>query len=161
MLHSETFYTIGVPMKFYTFIAALFLVACTPVADDTSESPKSEPTSEPASSPTSSPTSETDCTDAGSFDLCAQCLAEENPTGAQAYSLAIVDNCYCANDCAESCADFCADTSGATPPSADCDSCVNTVGADQSSACIEGFSAECGADASCLDFANALQSCPQ
>ena len=31
-------------MKFYTLIAALFLVACTPVADDTSEAPKSEPT---------------------------------------------------------------------------------------------------------------------
>ena len=153
-------------MKIYSLIAAFFLVACTPAADDTSDAPKdgteeTQPSSEPASSPTSEPTSETSCTDAGSFELCAQCFSEENPTGAQAYSLAVIDNCYCANDCADSCTDFCADSSGATPPSTDCESCVNTVGADASSACVEGFSAACGADASCLDFANALQTCPQ
>ena len=152
-------------MKFYTLIAALFLVACTPVADDTSEAPKSEPTteptSEPSSSPSTEPSSETDCTDAGSFELCAQCLAEENPNGAQAYSLAVIDNCYCANDCAETCTDFCADSTGQTPPSAECETCVSGVGADQESACIQGFSADCGADASCLDFATDLQSCPQ
>ena len=152
-------------MKIYTLIAALFLVACTPAADDTSDAPKSEPTAEPSSSPTSEPTSEpsseTDCTEAGSFELCAQCLAEENPNGAQAYSLAVVDNCYCANDCAETCTDFCADATGQTVPSAECETCVNGVAADQESACIQGFSADCGADASCLDFATELQSCPQ
>ena len=152
-------------MKTYTLIAALFLAACTPASDDTSEAPKSEPTaeptSEPSSAPTSEPTSEVECSDAGSFDLCAQCLAEENPTGAEAYSMAVIDNCYCANDCADSCTDFCADTSGQTMPSAECETCVGTVGSDQNSACIQGFSADCGADASCLDFANALQTCPQ
>ena len=148
-------------MKTYTLIAALFLVACTPVADDTSEAPKSEPTAEPSSAPTSEPTSEVECSDAGSFDLCAQCLADENPAGYQAYSVAVIENCYCANDCADTCTDFCADTSGQTMPSAECETCVGTVGADQTSACIQGFSADCGADASCLDFANALQTCPQ
>ena len=152
-------------MKTYTLIAALFLAACYPVANDTSEAPKSEPTaeptSEPSSAPTSEPPSEVECSDAGSFDLCAPCLAEENPAGAEAYSMAVIDNCYCANDCAESCTDFCADTSGQTMPSAECETCVGTVGSDQNSACIQGFSADCGADASCLDFANALQTCPQ
>ena len=145
-------------MKIYTLIAALFLAACTPAADDTSEAPKSEPTSEPSSAPTSEPTSEVECSDAGSFDLCAECLVEENPAGYQAYSVALIDNCYCANDCAETCTAFCADTSGQMP-STECQTCV--AGQDQASACVQGLSADCGADASCLDFANALQACPQ
>ena len=152
-------------MKTYTLIAALFLAACTPVADDTSEAPKSEPTaeptSEPSSAPTSEPTSEVECSDAGSFDLCAQCLAEENPAGAEAYSMAVIDNCYCANDCAESCTDFALIQVVKPCLQLECETCVGTVGQDQNSACIQGFSADCGADASCLDFANALQTCPQ
>lgn len=151
-------------MKTYTFLAALFFTACTPAADDTSEVTKSEPTAEPASSPsspTTEPSSETNCTDAASFDLCAQCLAEENPMGAQAYSLAVLENCYCANDCAESCTDFCADETGQTAPAAECETCVSGVAADQNSSCIQGFSADCSADAGCVDFATQLQSCPQ
>ncbi|MBM76482.1 MAG: hypothetical protein CMK59_13835 [Proteobacteria bacterium] len=157
-------------MNYKTLLAVSFLLtACIPSAkDDTSSNTIAEASSEPssdASEPTSEPTSEpsagtSNCTDMSSQE-CFECFAMEDQAGYQAYVNALVGNCYCANDCEASCTDFCSDPSLQTPPSADCDSCVNGVISDQSSACIQGFSADCQADATCINFAMAVQECPQ
>ena len=151
-------------MKLYTFIAALFLTACVPAENDSSEPPKSEPTSEPSSSqPASEPSSSSTggCADEANFNDCAECLVNENPTGYQAYAMALIDNCYCENDCATSCSSFCSDSTGQTAPSSECETCVDGVASDQNSACIQGWSADCGSDANCMAFVEALNTCPQ
>ena len=154
-------------MNFKSLLAvALLSTACIPTTKDDTGSTSTEPATEAAAEPTSEPSSpaepaadSTDCTGMGGEE-CFQCFATENPAGAQAYQDAVIGNCYCANDCAEACTDFCADDTLATPPTAECETCVGTVGNDQSSACIQGFSAECQANADCLDFAMNVQECP-
>ena len=155
-------------MNYKSLIALSFLfTACIPTTkDDTGSSTtveaSSEPSSEPASEPAGEPAADntTDCTDMNSQE-CFECFINENQAGYQAYVVALVDNCYCANDCADSCTDFCADSSMQTTPSQECETCVSGVANDQTSACITGFSADCQADATCLDFAMAVQECPQ
>ncbi|MBI4701768.1 MAG: hypothetical protein HY744_11525 [Deltaproteobacteria bacterium] len=100
------------------------------------------------------------CADEANFQDCANCFAEENPDGANAYVQAIVDNCLCANECKEECAAECKDPNSlkdGTP----CSTCFDETTAKQDSACIQGFVASCKADQSCIDFATSLQDCPE
>ena len=127
-------------------------------SSEPSGEPSSNPSSEPSSNPSSEPSSSQDCSDSSSFDECFQCLANENPGGYEAYVTAVISNCFCGNECGSVCGDFC---SGASDePTAECQSCFDTVAADQNSECIQGFSADCGASADCVDFANGLGECP-
>lgn len=155
-------------MKKLFFAFALFATACvSSKSDDTaaSEPSASEPsTSEPAdtqSEPSQSePSASTDCTDAGTFQECAQCFAAENPAGAQAYDSIVIAECYCGTECGTDCADFCS-TSDINALTAECDTCFQGVAQDRNSACISGFQTECSANADCVAFATDLQACPQ
>ena len=150
-------------MRLTILLSTTLLLACgTAEKEDTSErvaEATSEPTSEPASSPTAQP-DETTCSDLPSQE-CFECFANENPTGYNAYATAVIGNCYCGTECGEECTDFCASgADGSVQPSTECGTCFNTVTADQNSACIQGFSAECQADANCVSFANDVNTCP-
>ncbi len=102
----------------------------------------------------------TDCTQAGSGDACYQCFAQQDTAGYQAYVGQIVQNCLCANECEGDCAAECADPSTLAEGSA-CNTCFTQTTSNQQSACLQGFSAGCQADNTCLTFAMNVQNCPQ
>ncbi len=100
------------------------------------------------------------CAAMADFNTCANCFAQENPSGAQAYSGALVQQCLCTNECEADCATECTEQ-GASEFSDTCNTCFETVANDQQSGCIQGFSGQCQADQNCLAFVQALQTCPQ
>ena len=102
----------------------------------------------------------TDCTQAGSGDACYQCYAQQDAAGYQAYVGAIVQECLCSNECQADCAAECADPSTLAEGSA-CNTCFSATTSNQQSACLQGFSAACQADNTCLTFAMNVQNCPQ
>ena len=151
------YFYLEITMKKLFFAFALFVTACVSTkSDDTA-------VSEPSQSEPSEPSTSTDCTDAGSFQECANCFADENPAGAAAYDSIAISACYCGTECATDCADFCADTENPDPSliTQECGTCVNSVGSDRNSQCAADFSAACGADQNCIAFATDLQGCPQ
>ena len=104
-------------------------------------------------------TGSSNCASMADFNTCANCFAQENAAGAQAYSGALVQQCLCTNECQNDCTAECADP--AAEFSADCNTCFDAAANDQQSGCITGFSAECQADQNCMAFVQALQTCPQ
>ena len=104
-------------------------------------------------------TGASNCASMADFNTCANCFAQENQAGAQAYSGALVQQCLCTNECQNDCTAECADP--AAEFSATCDTCFQAAANDQQSGCLTGFSSQCQADQSCMAFVQALQTCPQ
>jgi hypothetical protein len=100
------------------------------------------------------------CASMADFQTCANCFAQENQAGAQAYMGAMVQQCLCTNECETDCAAECTDQ-GQSEFSDTCTTCFDAAAADQQSGCITGFSGQCQADQNCMAFVQALQTCPQ
>lgn len=99
--------------------------------------------------------SSTSCADEASFNDCAQCFAEENTAGYQAYANFAVTDVYCGETCGTTCEATC--SSGSTPTD-ECGACASALGS--SSAEIQQFLADCQADSDCLAFLTSLEECP-
>ncbi len=101
---------------------------------------------------------EASCLDEPTFDGCAQCLAGEDPQGAQAYQGALLSACACtspAGDCYSVCSQdpLC----NGQQPGAACNQCLSSLS--NSSACVGDFSSSCMADPTCNEFGSKLASC--
>ena len=140
-------------MNIFAILGLSLWLGCNASEKDTSDSGNSTP-------PPTTDSAEKTCADEATQQSCLECLADEDPGGASAYSTALHTNCICAVECEDVCAAACAAPTDQSAMTQECQTCAQTEIQTATSACAVGFQSDCQGSAACTGFASSLLTCP-